>query len=228
MFYGLLAITIYGLFPVMTGWLQLKSKRLRNFIDGNATILIKDGKILEDNLKKERLSVEELLEQLRLKNAFKVSDVEFALMEPNGGVSVLLKSQNQPTTPKHLGLTVAPEKEPQTVIIDGVMMDEPLAAIGLNRGWLLTELEKMGVSLENVFLGQVDDNGQLFVDLYDDKMQVASPQTQKRTYYTLKKCQADLEIFALSTQNREAKNMYEQHARLLQGVIERVTPFLTR
>ncbi len=228
MYHSLIAMAIYALFPVVMGWLALKSKAIRNLVDGNSTVLVKDGKILEDNLKKERMSVEELMEQLRLKNAFKVADVEFAVMEPNGQVSVLLKAQNQPLTPRHLNLAVAPEKEPQSVIMDGEIMDEPLATIGLNRAWLKAELEKAGVALENVYLGQVDKDGQLYLDLYDDKLQVPQPQTLKLTYATLKKCQADLELFALSTQNRQMKQLYEAESERLQRVIDEVTPLLTR
>ncbi|WP_018131457.1 DUF421 domain-containing protein [Effusibacillus pohliae] len=226
--YGLIALTIYGLFPVLTGWLALKSKTLRNIFYGNSTVLIKNGKIMEDNLKKARMTAEDLIAQLRLKNAFKAADVEFAAMEPNGSVSVLLKSKNQPLTPKHFGLAVAPVTEPQTVIIDGEIMDEPLATIGLNRQWLKAELEKIGVALENVFLGQVDENGQLYVDLYDDKIQVPTPQTLQLTCATLKKCQADLELYALGTQNQEGKQLYTEAAEQLRRVIEQVTPLLTR
>jgi uncharacterized membrane protein YcaP (DUF421 family) len=225
---GILAMSVYAAFPILLGWLALKSKWIRNFVEGKATILVKDGKVMEDNLKKERMSTDELLEHLRLKNAFKVADVEFALMEPNGKVSVLVKSQNQPLTPKHLGLTVAPETESQTVIMDGVIMDESLATLGFNRGWLKQELGKAGVTLENVFLGQVDSNGELFVDLYDDKLQVAQPQNLKLTYFTLKKCQADLEIFALSAVNEKAKKSYEQEAIRLQQILDEVMPLLTR
>lgn len=227
MLYGLMAMTIYAVFPVLIRWIALKSKAVRNFVDGNGTILIKDGKVLEDNLKKERMTVEELMEQLRLKNAFKVADVEFAVMEANGAVSVLLKSQNQPITPKHLGVQVSPSKEPQAVIMDGVIMDEPLATLGLNRQWIKTELEKAGVALENVFLGQADDTGQLYLDLYDDKIQVPKPQLLKLTYAVLKKCQADLEMYALSTQNEQSKKMYEQQAKQLQTIIQSVTPLMT-
>ncbi|WNC13864.1 DUF421 domain-containing protein [Brevibacillus brevis] len=228
MYHSLIALTIIGLFPVLMDWLSLKSKTIRNLVEGNATILIKDGKILEDNLKKERLTTEDLLEQLRIKNVFRAADVEFALMEANGEVSVLLKSQNQPVTPQHLELVVSPAEEPQAVIMDGVIMDEPLATIGLNRRWLRTELEKAGVALENVFLGQVDKGGQLYLDLYDDKLQVAQPIEMKLTYATLKKCQADLELFALDTQDKRMKRFYQYDAEKLQGVIDQVRPLLIR
>ncbi|MGZ4112715.1 MAG: DUF421 domain-containing protein, partial [Tumebacillaceae bacterium] len=84
---GILAMSVYAVFPILLGWLALKSKVIRNFVEGKATVLIRDGKIMEDNMKKERMTTDELLEHLRLKNAFKVADVEFALMEPNGQVS---------------------------------------------------------------------------------------------------------------------------------------------
>jgi uncharacterized membrane protein YcaP (DUF421 family) len=226
--HSIIALTIFGLFPVVMEWLAMKSKVIRNLVEGNSTILIKDGKILEDNLKQERLTTEDLLQHLRQKNVFKAADVEFAVMEPSGELSVLLKSQNQPVTPRHLGLQVAPAEEPQAVIMDGVIMDEPLATIGLNRNWLKTELEKAGVALENVFLGQVDKSGQLYIDLYDDKIKVPQPNNLKLTYATLKKCQADLELYAISTKNKAMKQIYQLEAERLQRLIDDVMPYMTR
>jgi uncharacterized membrane protein YcaP (DUF421 family) len=226
--HGIIAFTIYALFPIGLAWFAMKSKFIRNIVESRATVLIKNGKIMEDNLKKERMTSEELMEHLRLKNAFRLADVEFAMMEGNGQISVLLKKQNQPITPKHLGVTVSPETEPQTVIMDGNIMDEPLATIGLNRKWLLEELDKLGVALNNVYLAEVDANGQLYLDLYDDQIQVPKPQTTQLLFATLKKCQADLELFALSTQNKTNQSVYEREAKRLQTVIEDVKPLLTR
>jgi uncharacterized membrane protein YcaP (DUF421 family) len=227
-YHSIIALTIFAVFPVAMEWLSLKSKVIREVMEGKSTILIKDGKILEDNLKKERMTVEDLMEHLRIKNAFKVADVEFAVMETSGEVSVLLKSQNQPVTPMHLGLNVSPAEEPQAVILDGVIMDEPLATLGLNRNWVRTELEKAGVALENVFLGQVDKGGQLYLDLYDDKIKVEQPQAMKLTHATLKKCQADLELYALSTQNQQTKRLYQTESERLQHVIDDIGPYLAR
>lgn len=206
--------------------LQMKSKKMRNFLDGSSTVLIKDGKIMEDNMKKERLTNEELMEQLRSRNIFKVANVEFALIEPSGEINVLLKREYQPLTAKHLGIKVAPQQEPQAVILDGKIMDEPLATIGLNRAWLNVELEKLGIMPENVYLAQVDSFKQLHVDLYDDQLLVPKPQKRAALYATLKKCEADLELFGLSTQNKEAKVMYEQCSNRLQEVIKEVKPLL--
>jgi len=226
--HGALIMSILGGFVILADWLALKNKSLRDFFEGKSTVLIKDGKILEDNLKKERLTVEDLMEQLRVKKVFKVADVEFATIETSGEVSILLKSENQPITPKLLGLTVSPADEPQAVILDGEIMDEPLSTIGLNREWLHTELAKAGVPLENVFLAQVDKYGQLYLDLFDDKLMVPEPQTTKLTYATLKKCQADLELYALATKNQEMKKSYAREAKRLQHVLDSVEPLLMR
>lgn len=227
-YHSLIAMGIFALFPVLTEYLSLKSKIVRDVVEGKATILVKDGKLLEDNLKKERLTVEDVMEQLRLKNAFKVADVEFALMEANGEVSVMMKSQNQPITPQLLGIEVSPAEEPQAVIMDGVIMDEPLANMGLNRRWINTELAKAGVAVENVFLGQVDKAGELYLDLYDDKIQVPEPQERKLTMATLKKCQSDLELYALATENAQWKANYTEQAARLQKLIEVLAPYLIR
>ena len=223
---GIIAMGVWVGVSLGIEYLQLKSKTARDITDGKGRIMIKGGKILEDNLKKERVSADELMEQLRKKNVFQVADVEFAIMEPSGDVNVLLKRENQPITPKHLGIKVGSEQEAQAVIQDGVPMDEPLAIRGYNREWLNTELEKMGVAIENVYLGQVDSYGQLYVDLFDDKLQVPEPQKKATLYATLKKCEADLELFSLSTKEPYAKKMYEQCSKDLLQVIKEVRPIL--
>ena len=129
----------------------------------------------------------------------------FAVLEPDGELSALLKKEKQPATPKTLGLAVVRESVPQTVMLDGVVMDEPLAAMGLNRRWLHTELAKAGVAPENVFLAQVDSLGQLYLDLFDDAIQVPKPRARERVYVSLKKCQADCELHALGQEPEAGK-----------------------
>lgn len=91
---GFVSLIVWVLVSLGIEFLQMKSKKVRDFIDSKATILIKDGKILEDNVKKERLSSDELLQQLRKKNVFKTADVEFAVIEPSGEINVLLKKKS--------------------------------------------------------------------------------------------------------------------------------------
>lgn len=225
-FYGLIAMLVWFLIPLLVDYISLKSKTFREFTQGKSAVFIQNGKIMEDNLKKEGFTSEDLLEQLRSKDIFQVADVEFALMEPSGTLSVLPKKENQPLTPKDLGIKVAPMKETQTVIMDGKMLLEPLANASLNPGWLETELEKINVTIENVFLGQVDSDGQLTVDLYDDKIAVPSPAEKPLLLATMKKSQADLELFALATENKHSKQMYQKNSEKLQQAIDMVTPYL--
>ncbi|MFJ7748176.1 DUF421 domain-containing protein [Peribacillus sp. NPDC097295] len=220
--HGVLSILVFALAPFLAGLISMKSKIFRDLVEGKATVFIKDGKIMEDNLKKEKYTTDELLWLLRSKDVFDLSTVEFALLEANGDFSVLLKKENQPLTPKDLNMTMPSVKEAQMVIMDGKILDEPLATIGLNRYWLKTELEKLGILLENVFLGQANSNGELTVDLYDDKLKVPSPQEKPLLLATLKKCQADLELFALSTDSPESKEMYSKNSKKLQKAIDDV------
>ncbi|MGG0413405.1 DUF421 domain-containing protein [Peribacillus simplex] len=223
---GIIGIVTIAAISFIIGVISLKSKMVRDLVEGKGTVFIKDGKIMEDNLKKERYTTDELLELLRKKDVFQVSDVEFAVLEATGDLSIMLKKENQPLTAKDLNLVVASVKEPQTVIMDGEIMDEPLATIGRSRGWLHTELEKLGVTIENVFLGQINSYGELTVDLFDDILQVPSPQERPLLLSTMKKCQADLELFALGTENKEAKQIYEKNSEKLQKAIDNVTHIL--
>ena len=225
-FHGVFAILIFAVVPFLTGILSLKNKTARDFFEGKSTVLIKDGKILEDNLKKEKYTSDELLELLRGKDAFSVADVEFAVLEPSGELNVLLKKDRQPLTAKDIGLKVANEKEPQTVIMDGNVLDEPLSASGHNRAWLHAELEKLGVVIENVFLGQVDSYGQLTIDIYNDKLQMPSPQNKPLLLASLKKCYADLELFSLETKSKSASEMYSKNAKQIEKILNKVTYLL--
>ncbi len=226
LYYALFAMLIWFSIPQLIKFISLKSKTFRDYTQGKSTVIIQNGKIMEDNLKKEGYSTDDLLHQLRRKDIFNVADVEFAILEPSGSVSVLPKKDHQPPTAKDLGLQLAPHKEPQTVIMDGKVLLEPLANLSLNPTWLETELEKLNVSLENVFLGQVDHNGQLTVDLYDDQLAVPSPTEMPLLLATMKKCQADLELFALSTKNEQSKQMYEKNSQRMQEAIKRVERYL--
>lgn len=223
---GLVSLGVWVVCALAIEFLQMKSKKARDLLDGKGTILIKGGKILEDNLKKERLTTDELLETLRTKNVFRMADVEFAIMEPNGSVNVLLTRENQPLTAKHLGIKVGPEYEPQAVIMDGKIMDEPLATIGKSRAWLNTELAKAGVAVENVFLAQVDSYGQINFDFYDDQLKAPEPQSKAVLYANLKKCEADLELFALSVRDGDTKKMFEDCSDQMLQVLKDVKPLL--
>ncbi|WP_179115641.1 DUF421 domain-containing protein [Bacillus sonorensis] len=223
---AIIAIVCFSSVPFLVEWVSLKNKKARDFLEGTGTVFIKDGKIMEDNLKKEKYSADELLELLRKKNVFNVSEVQFAILEQSGDLNVLLKKEHRPVTMKDLQMPYKSEKEPQTVIMDGEVLDEPLSVAGLNRRWLNEELDKLGVAMENVYLGQVDSDGQLSVDLYDDQIKVPSPQEKPLLLATINKCQADLELFALATDSASAKAMYAKNAKKLKDMLKKLDPAL--
>lgn len=225
-FHAIASLLIWFLIPLSVEFLSQKSKSFRNLVQGKSTVFIQDGKIMEDNLKKERFTTDELLEKLRSNNIFKTADVEFAVLEPSGNLSVMPKKENQPVTAKILGMKIPKEKETQTIIMDGKVLLEPLSNLSLNTNWLETELDKINVSIENVFLGQADTDGQLTVDLYDDKISVPAPSEKPLLLATLKKCQADLELFSLATENQEAKQMYQTNSKKLQQAIDVTSVYL--
>lgn len=224
--YGLIAFLTWGLAGIGISYLSLKSKWVRDLIHGREAIVIKHGKIMEEQLKKMRFSPEDLLQQLRSKQIFNVADVEFAVMESSGEINALLKANRQPISPKHLGVETSPETGTQTVILDGNIMDESLATMGLNRGWLHTELKRVGISPENVFIAQVDSMGELYLDLFDDAIQPPQPTTRQLLLTTLQKAKADLETFSLDTEDKKAKAMYQHCAKEVASVISDMRPLL--
>lgn len=226
--YGVLSLCVWVAISIAIEYIQLKSRRARRWLDGSPTVLIKDGKIMEENLKKERLTLDELLQQLRMKDVFQVSSVQYAIMEANGSINVLLTRENQPLTARHLGITVANEQEPVTVIMDGHVLSEPLATRGLSLGWLQETIEKQGVSLDNIVLAQVDGLGQLTIDTFDDQLTIAKPQEHIRTFVQIKKSIADLENFALATKQPQAKALYTTACTQLKTVAQRLKPLLLR
>lgn len=231
---GIVSLVVWVAVSVGIEFLQLKSKKARDLIDGKGTVLIQKGRVLEDNLKKERITSDELLEQLRKRSIFKVADVEFAMMEPSGDINVLLTKENQPLTAKHLGIKMATEDVPQAVIMDGVIMDEALQTAGYDRNWLKGQLDRLRTTADQVFLAQVDSNGKLDADFYtgDTQAQLQSQMKQAEKadlYAMMTKCKADLEILgSLAAKNQQAQQKYRQSASKLQEVITEVESLLRK
>lgn len=227
-YFGLITLAVWTLLPIILDYATMRSKWMYTLINGRERVLIKNGKVMEDNLSKTRMTGQEFLQDLRSKKAFNLADVEFAVMETNGDINVSLKADKEPITSYDLGKTVASKAEPQTVILDGNILNEGLTNAGLNQGWLTTELENKGVALENVFIGQVDSSGDLYIDLFDDMIQVPKTQIKEMLYASIQKSQADLMSFSLETDNEAAKSMYLKNAENLKKVIDKLEPYLLR
>lgn len=226
--FGILSLAIWIVFSLALDYLSLKSKLVHDLVNGKETVLIKNGKIMEENLMDVRLTGEELLKALRTKNVFNLADVEFAVMETTGEINALLKSDKKPVTPHDLKQKVAPLSEPQAVILDGNILHESLSNRGLSEEWLKTQLSNLGVSLDNVFIAQIDSSGDLYVDLFDDSIELPSPQIKELLYANFSKAQADCISYSLETNNQKAKEMYASDAKKLEQIMNNLEPYLLR
>jgi len=141
-----MSLFIWGLFPILLAYLGMKSHTFSNLTDGKATILIENGKIIEKNLRKNLLNLNELMLLLREKNVFKISDVEMAVLETNGQLSVMLKTNKQPIHAKMLNLSVKLEHAPSILIMDGKMMSKSMEKLGYSEAWLTSEIQKQGAN----------------------------------------------------------------------------------
>lgn len=166
---GIVSTLIWGFFTIMLGTLSLKSYRLRKLMEGEPVILVQRGKVLEDNLRKARMDATELLENLRENRVFDLAEVEFAVLEKNGQLSVMKKTDLEPVTPRDLQLDIRLKREPRIVIMDGNVMHRTLTSLGYNEKWLLAKIREAGAKrFSDVFLAQIDQDGQVYVDLFQD------------------------------------------------------------
>lgn len=223
---GLVALVSFGLFLLLADYLSLRSKAVYEAVNGKEAVLIKQGKVMEENLKQVKLTGEELLRELRYRDVFNLADVEFAVMEATGDINVLLKTDKKSITPYDMGRKVSPQAEPQTVILNGNVLNEPLTEMGLNQHWLKEQLENAGVFPANVFIAQVDSTGELYLDLFDDSLQAPQPKVKEKLYAGMEKVQADLMIFSLETEDQEAKNMFSKNSERLKDLLKKLEPYL--
>jgi len=224
--HGILGILVFGIISYLADVISLKSKTLRNVIEGTGTVLVEDGKLLEENLKKEHYTIDDFSTLLRQKDVFDLSEVDYAVLEPKGMLSVLLRKENRPLTPKDLNMKMPKEKAPQTIIMDGNIIYDSLKKAGKTAEWLQLELDKLGVTLDNVFLAQVNSYGELAIDIFDDKIKLATPQERPLLLATIKRVQSDLEMFSLQTDNKNAKEMYSRNAKKMTEIQELVKIYL--
>lgn len=171
--HGLISLAVWGLLPIAIAYTTLKSLYARRFFGGTPSVLIQNGKIIEDNLRKERFNINDLLEELRIKGVFDIADVEFAILETNGKISVQLKSQKEPLTPAALSTPTRYKGLSANLIIDGKIMKNNLSLVNLDEGWLKNELKKKNInSLDEVFLASLNNDGTLYIDKKKKKTKI--------------------------------------------------------
>lgn len=161
---GILAVVIFGLVAYAVSYLTMKSINLRRFFMGTPTILIQNGKILEDNLRKVKFDINDMLEEVRSAGYFDLSQVEYAIMEVNGDLSILPKSEYRPLTPKDMNLKVNKESICANVIIDSKVMHKNLENMNKDEKWLFKELKVKGYSdTSKILLATLDIDEKLII-----------------------------------------------------------------
>jgi uncharacterized membrane protein YcaP (DUF421 family) len=163
------AITITG-FVLITDFLNIKSLKFRKLEEGEPVVLMKQGKILNYNMLKTKISLSELLMLLRQKDVFDIRDVDYAIIENDGQLSVLLNPDKQAATTGDLKIPRAANKLATDIIIDGKIVYENLKSIHHDEAWLNQQLSSLSINeIENVFYASVDNFNNLFVSSYHDK-----------------------------------------------------------
>lgn len=158
---GIIPIISLLTIEVLVSYFSLKSKKFSDFICGKPSILIHKGRINQSEMQRLRINVEDLLEALRNKDCFNVSDVEYAILETNGQISIMPKSDKRPVTLSDLNLSnnIKEEQLPVSLIIDGEVDYNKLKRAGYDKKWLMDQLKEQNIdNIESVFFAFISSD----------------------------------------------------------------------
>ena len=165
-FVGLFAWALLG---YLMEYITEKWRYVAKYIEGEPAIVIMNGKIMEDVLRKMRYTAADIMALLRNKDVFDLSQVDFAIIEPNGQLSVLKKPDYEPLTPKDMNIVKAPSGISTELIYDGVLINENLRQLNKTEKWLTDQLKMNEVKdISEVFLATLTPSGSLYIDKYED------------------------------------------------------------
>jgi uncharacterized membrane protein YcaP (DUF421 family) len=166
---GVTSILVWSGLALAIDRLTLKNLYVNKIMKGEPIVIIKSGKLMEETMARAHYDLEELMTQLRDRGIFDLSQVEEAILETNGKLSVLVKSQYRPVTPADLHLDTQYEGMPQILVVDGNIARHRLAELKLDENWLWEHLRNLGIhDLSEVMVAQLDTTGKLYVDKRSD------------------------------------------------------------
>ena len=140
----------------------MKSVNFRKIMSGQPAILIYRGKIDEKALKRESITINELQERLRVDNIFNLGDVEYAILETNGELTVIPKPEKRALTPQDMNITPEYEGIPYDLVVEGKIMHENLKVLGKDEKWLEKQLKGFDAEPEDTLIATIDGKGQFF------------------------------------------------------------------
>ena len=157
-----IAMIVYGAITVTLSVITSKFPKTRKIINGSPTIIMNNGKIYRKNMKKAKIDLSEFLVLCRQEGYFNLSDIQTAIFEYNGRLTVLPVSTKRPVNPEDMNLSPEPEYISTEVIMDGRILDENLKRMGLDKKWLEKQIKDQGFkNAKEIFLGICDQNKQL-------------------------------------------------------------------
>lgn len=155
---GILPILILVCLEVIMSFLAMKFKKLRKLVSGSPKIVIRDGIILQDTMLELRLTIDDLLMALRNNQIFSPEEVQFAIVETTGAISVYPKAAYRNIVQEDIGIYNKSENPPCVIVSDGAVMDKALDSIGKDVAWLNSELKRRQLTVERTFLLMADEN----------------------------------------------------------------------
>ncbi len=155
---GVTAMAVYTLLDVLFIFLSQKSLGARKFISGVPIILIDNGKIIKQNLRKARIELDDLISFARVAGYFNISDIQFAIMETSGKVSFMPVPQQRPLNPNDFNFTPEKESLQVNVIMDGKIVESNLAEAGITKKDLVRRVHKRNKEVKDIFLATIDAN----------------------------------------------------------------------
>ncbi|WP_440109059.1 DUF421 domain-containing protein [Paenibacillus sp. QZ-Y1] len=164
------ALTIFTIITIIFQFITLKNRTISKLMDSDPTLVIQDGKILEQNLHKMRVKFDELTVMLRQKDVFDITTVDYAILEPDGSLSVVLKPEHQPLTAKDMNMHPPKSRLMTEIIIDGLLIKQNLEERNKDTNWLSEQLEKQKVTIQDIAFAAILPNDKLYIDLFKDKL----------------------------------------------------------
>ncbi|QBP39827.1 YetF domain-containing protein [Paenisporosarcina antarctica] len=167
---GITSLVWWSILTIFVGYITMKSDKLKEILDDKPATVIKDGKILEKELKTSRLPMGDLMMLLRLQGVFSVKEVHYAVLETNGELSIFKKVSQQPATKQDVkASTTIPKYMPSQIISDGKIVKNNLNELNLTEEWVMNELKKQGIqNVKEVFYAEIETDGSLHIDKRDN------------------------------------------------------------
>ena len=160
---GIALVFLFVTLELLSSYLAMKFRPYRTMMQGHSVLIIKDGELLQDNLSMIRYSTDDLMEALRLKDVFDISDVLYAYIETNGSVSVKLKKEAESVTVRDLAITCKEDALPCLVVSDGKIIKKDLTLCNMTAEKIDKILKKKGMTVSDVFIMTADNQENTYI-----------------------------------------------------------------